>query len=565
MALSPFLNSSPKDLAYALGHTSRELRLATGTRVEVFILLNGKPILTTGLIREQSLINHYSSKRIFLKKGDSLKGKIAITKFSKLFPYTVVEPWFVPVPKPDPRRNPEAGSTDVSIDGKAIQSSRSWRTAKSRLVGVGKLPHSARPRYPRSTGPNPGRPSPEFLQRPFLETQQFGTPSSFTTTQTIQPFTVYFREWSGSRTPGWGRMKRKRYVDNNHTARIVDVLENRYSWNQEQAATGTFDTRIKLFTSVFAPPSPPVTVLDLAEFNALKRTIANAGAGIEANMAQNIAQVSQLSSLVFGTAKKITSSIRQLKRGNISGAVSALGATRVSPKWRGPKGNPTPTKDLASNWLELQYGWKPLLQDIEGLLKVMGTMDGPSDFVQKVRGSASAGRQYVDPTYPSEPLIEGGASAGNSTFTITTHAKFVIRFRMENPLLALFAQTGFTSPISLAWEILPFSFVADWFLPIGSYFEALEAWRGMTFLGGSKTTFTRIKTDSTISVSGLAVGNPTVNITLNADYRNEQVRLVRTALATWPSPVLPSFNSSGLSGGLRGANAIALLGQAFKR
>jgi hypothetical protein len=191
-------------------------------------------------------------------------------------------------------------------------------------------------------------------------------------------------------------------------------------------------------------------------------------------------------------------------------------------------------------------------------------MNGPNDFVQKVRGSASASKQFVDNTYPPGDDVIGVGNTGRTTCTITTHTKFVIRFRMDDPLAATLSQTGFTNPVSLAWELLPFSFVADWFIPIGDFLEALEAWKGMTFLGGSKTTFTRIKTDSAITYSGPAVGNPTVNIQLNADFRNEQIRLVRTALNTWPSPVLPSFNKTGLSAGNRGANAIALLKTVFK-
>jgi hypothetical protein len=268
--------------------------------------------------------------------------------------------------------------------------------------------------------------------------------------------------------------------------------------------------------------------------------------------------------MIVGNATKIAGSLRQLKRGNIPGAISALGAGRVSPKWKGPKGQPSTTASVASNWLQLQYGWKPLLSDIEGFLKIMGTMNGPTDFVQKVRGSATESLQVVDNTYPPGDGVIGFGNTGRSTFTLQTKVKFVIRFRMDSPLTALFSQTGFTNPISLAWELLPFSFVADWFLPIGDYFEALEAWKGMTFLGGSKTTFTRIKTDSVITYSGPPVGNPTVNVMLNAEFRNEQIRLGRQALNTWPSAVLPSFNKTGLSGGLRAANAIALLSQGFK-
>jgi hypothetical protein len=496
-----------------------------------------------------------SEKKIPYRKGDRIREYIVYTSFKKRFPYQVAY-----------RRTPTVsrpvnGFVIVKINGKAIQSSSSVRKMRAWRVGKGKLAYSSKPRVPRST---PVRPSPEFFQRPFLRTFQFGTPSSYTTNQDVVPVTVYFREWTGARTPGWGSVKRKRYVENNHTVRIVDLLENRYSWHQEQPASGTFDLRIRPFTEIYAAPAPPVTSVSRAEFNALKRLIANAGTGIQSNLAQNIAQVSQLSQMIFGTATKIAGSLRQLKRGNIPGAISALGAGRVDPRWKGPKGKLSPTASVASNWLQLQYGWKPLMSDIEGFLKIMGTMNGPNDFVQKVRGSATESLQVVDNSYPPGDGVIGLGNSGRSTFTLQTKVKFVIRFKMESPLSALFSQTGFTNPLSLAWELLPFSFVGDWFLPIGDYLEALEAWKGMAFLGGSKTTFTRIKTDSVINYSGPAVDNPTVIINLNAEFRNEQIRLGRQVLGTFPSAVLPSFNKTGLSGGQRAANAIALLAQGFK-
>jgi hypothetical protein len=357
--------------------------------------------------------------------------------------------------------------------------------------------------------------------------------------------------------------------------RIIDVGVNRYTWSQEQPATGNFDLRIRPFDEVYAAPSSPAP-LTLADFNALKRLIANSNTGIQSNLAQNIAQVSQLSALIFSNATKIASSLRQLKRFNIPGAVAALGAGQVSPKWQGPKGNPSIGKSVAQNWLQLQYGWKPLLSDIEGFLKVMGNISSSTDFVQKVRGSARAQRQFVDSTYPPGNSIIGFSNSGKTTHTVQTSVKYVIRMRMDNPLLALFAQTGFTNPVALGWELLPFSFVADWFLPIGDYLEALGAWKGFTFLGGSKTTFTRIKMDSAISYHGVSQINPTVNVNLEANFQWNEIKLARAALSSWPSPIIPSFNSAGIAGGSplltkegeylksRAVNAIALLAQAFK-
>jgi hypothetical protein len=564
MALSPFLNNNPNDLAYALGQVSKELKLADGERVEVFVTVDGRVVLTTGLIHPDSLVNHSSEKRLPHRGREKIRSYLAFTKFVRAFPYRTVR-------RIVPTVTTSKGNMIVSIRGKAVRSSRAMNKARTWSVGKGKTSYSAKPKVPRSSNL---RPSPESLTRPFLRTFQTGQPLN--TIQDVVPTTVYYREWTGSRTPGWGKIKRKRYVDNNHTVRIIDVGINRYCWHQEQPATGNFDLRIQPYDWVYAAPSSPVPSVELADFNALKRLIANSNTGIQSNLAQNIAQVSQLSALIFTNATMIASSLRQLKRFNIPGAIAALGAGQVSPKWKGAKGSPSIGKTVAQNWLQLQYGWKPLLSDIEGFLKIMGNISSTNDFVQKVRGSAKATKQFVDKTYPPGNSIIGFGNTGVTTHTVQTSVKYVLRMRMDNPLAALFAQTGFTNPVALGWELLPFSFVADWFLPIGDYLEALGAWKGFTFLGGSKTSFTRIKMDSAISYNGVSQLNPTVNVRLNANFQWDEIRLVRSALSSWPSPILPSFNSAGISGGSpilgkegeflksRAVNAIALLAQAFK-
>lgn len=48
------------------------------------------------------------------------------------------------------------------------------------------------------------------------------------------------------------------------------------------------------------------------------------------------------------------------------------------------------------------------------------------------------------------------------------------RFKINNPDLLLPAKVGLTNPLSVAWELIPFSFVVDWFLPIGKYLDALD-------------------------------------------------------------------------------------------
>lgn len=550
--LSPFLNSNPKDRAFALGTTGNNITIGTGNWYEIELLVNGGIVASSGRLREESLKNFEHTHRFYRRPKDRVRVRLRATKHVRSYPYSAM--FRVNAYIPPPSRN---GQVVMTLSGSMVQSSSAMRKARAWSATIAKQYRSATPKVKRSTAL---RPTPVLLYRPFLSVNEFDN-GSYSYTPTIESVAVYYRAWSGSRTPGWGSKKPRSYVDNNHEVVLVDVQENRYSWYQVRPANGTYQLIIRPFTSLLAVPSVPYLHVAEADSKALSRLISNAQVGIQANLAQNIAQVSQLASLITTNVGIMTSSLRQLRRGNIPGAVAAFKAG-PDPRWRGSKGSPSVKKSLANNWLQLQYGWKPLLSDIEGFIKVMGNqMNGTTDFVQKVRASGSVNRQVVS-ALPNTSGLHG-SNNGKTTFTYRTTTKYVIRYRMDSPLTALFSQTGFTNPINLFWELIPFSFVVDWFVPIGNYLEALNAWQGMTFLGGSYTRFTRLKTDSTVAYSGPHPADSLVNVLNFARYRDEQIFLNRQALSSFPSPRIPTLRN-GIAAGNRAANAIALLTKAFK-
>jgi hypothetical protein len=162
----------------------------------------------------------------------------------------------------------------------------------------------------------------------------------------------------------------------------------------------------------------------------------------------------------------------------------------------------------------------------------------------------------------------GGASVpGLSIITkvkSTTKCKFILRFKLASPLRAFAAQTGFTNPINLAWEILPFSFVVDWFLPIGPYLEAFTAFEGLEFIDGSQTLFTKSRTDSAVDYEGPNALTTLSNIYEHGHYHSETIRLDRTKLVAFPTPTFPSLKN-GLESVTHAANAIALVKSVFSK
>lgn len=113
------------------------------------------------------------------------------------------------------------------------------------------------------------------------------------------------------------------------------------------------------------------------------------------------------------------------------------------------------------------------------------------------------------------------------------------------------------------WEVLPFSFVVDWFLPIGPYLEALSTYQGLSFVRGYKTQFTKSETQFSHSYSGQHPGYSDKRVTLFSagGLSWSQVKLNRTKLTSFPKPNLPSFkNPLSLT---HAANGLALIQQVF--
>jgi hypothetical protein len=93
---------------------------------------------------------------------------------------------------------------------------------------------------------------------------------------------------------------------------------------------------------------------------------------------------------------------------------------------------------------------------------------------------------------------------------------------------------GLVNPLAVAWELVPLSFVFDWFLPVGDMLSALTIGFGTTF----KTGYTTLWLDndfsySTQSESYLKGENPKV------EFRTRSMK--RTLLSSWPIPV-PHFH-----------------------
>jgi len=379
----------------------------------------------------------------------------------------------------------------------------------------------------------------------------------------LYTYQTHAKSWTSVRTPGY-RFKRARELPVNnwssnqhHTydGRGISLRDfiKKSGWSSENGYIHVF-----AYTTSFGSFSPPAfeTVHSDVSYNkALSRLIENCGLSLEANLAQDLAQFSQTTRLMANTMTRLTGSVTSLKRGNFAAAVGYLWAGS-SYRSRKARKHLSFTKTLAENWLELQYGWKPLLQDIEGSIRSLKTFVANDPTIATGRGSA-----MHKTTAPITPIL-WGVGVGHGETVVKSRTKFGLRYTVDSRLKSLAAQTGFTNPINLAWEILPFSFVYDWFHPIGPFLEMFSAFDGLAFKDGFRTQYTTQEVFVGLNYSGdvqLALGH----LRVGGSYLRRQDMVNRVKLSAFPSPRIPKLKSP-LSV-THALNALALLRVAFSQ
>lgn len=188
------------------------------------------------------------------------------------------------------------------------------------------------------------------------------------------------------------------------------------------------------------------------------------------DLATNIATANQTALMVSDVINRLVAARRAFKRGRFREVANLL---RVR----------YPPRRLTSDWLAYQYGVKPFLSDVHGAMESLyKTLNrDPLDWAITGKGRAS-GALYLEEQFlggPGQPDSARVVHRGTESCFVRVDAG------PTQALLSAAASLGLTNPATVAWELIPFSFVVDWFLPIGDYFSTLDSTYGLQFLGGS--------------------------------------------------------------------------------
>lgn len=204
-------------------------------------------------------------------------------------------------------------------------------------------------------------------------------------------------------------------------------------------------------------------------------------------------------------------------------------------------------------WLEWKYGWQSIMMDVQGLAKTIETTRSKTVNLDGVIKTSVTRRSFTTGPYSIE---QSPSCTGVREDTLMLQGRLITRYTMNNPNLLLPAKVGLTNPLSVAWELIPFSFVVDWFLPIGNYIDALD----VNFLFNFHSS---IRSNKAIFYRKVMVKKSDL---FNYSVTGTGEKLVITKSRTAPSMALP-FSSiqwkNGFANPERIFTSLALLGQSL--
>lgn len=289
----------------------------------------------------------------------------------------------------------------------------------------------------------------------------------------------------------------------------------------------------------FTPPTVPEWMVD----ESLQKALLKLRDG-KVDLGVALAETRATADMINKTVGRISRQVRHYRRKN---------PKRIWDNIR--KGEHVP-----NSWLELQYGWTPLLSDIVGSAAAVEAAEEEIPNYIRVVGSV---RDVV-------PINTPDHTSGNTWWpgwvgSANRQSSVVLYYAADDVVLATMNQLGVVTPEIGMWELTRYSFIIDWFLPIGDWLQARSADYGWRFLRGCSTQFATFSAGNSSTTRSWRNGSNKLDARLLERARAEGHRFYRTTFVRSPTPSVLLKNPLDAFGNVKRAlNASALLSQAFR-
>lgn len=368
------------------------------------------------------------------------------------------------------------------------------------------------------------------------------------------------RNWTGNTSPGFpGNLRVNPHIADHRWARrdpsfYYYIYNGSSNWTEYRGPARNLPG---------GPPDSPINSLasaamaDEVRATARSRLISKISRQ-KVNIAQNIGEYRQVQNMFLSNTRRLADAYRALRRGDIRGLQRHFKhKTQRDFKRTGRLARDQLIRNPSSWWLELQYGWLPLVGDV---------YDGMTEFYRRVEQGvtikeiAGASRKWdaYNPSVQHNQYIFYSRATSRRAV-----CKTGITYTVDSARLANLQDWGVLNPLLLAWELMPYSFVVDWFVPVGDWLANVGYSMGLTFREGFESYLVQAESTRVYKPGVPPPQYPNYRWVCKGTDTFGESTFKREKLYSFPASPMPTLEQ-----GLRGkriANALALLGVAFGR
>lgn len=229
--------------------------------------------------------------------------------------------------------------------------------------------------------------------------------------------------------------------------------------------------------NAWCPYGPAVNVAKSRAWGRFEESVS-----INAEFGETIATMKSSGIMLTRRIEQMVEFVGHVNRYDFYRAYQALNLPKPSPKDRWAK-----DRSIASIILELQYGWRPLIKDIESAWAILCA----DPKLKRAIGRATVimGQHVPAP---------GPYSAEYSHYH-QTKVQYLCDIRMTNPNLALASALGLTNILGTAVALVPYSFVLDWFTNLSQALRGYNLFMGRLVINPATTVTSHLRYKETWS------------------------------------------------------------------
>lgn len=175
----------------------------------------------------------------------------------------------------------------------------------------------------------------------------------------------------------------------------------------------------------------------------------------KAQLAVDLVELRKTKEMVSKAGMDLYQAFRDLKRG------------RPFSKLREEMNRDGFSSYAGNKWLEFIYGWAPTVSSAYEVADVLAEKWQNGSIIKgKVKASVRKDNAY--------PLNKLAGVDGLVVASCKTTCKVFYQYTIVDKKLVTLSQLGFTNPAAIVWELLPWSFVIDWFVDVGGYINRMD-------------------------------------------------------------------------------------------